>query len=87
MVNKVQNSSMVSVTRRSVGIDVDVVNKSIRSLGLVATSIRNGELMLDFVLSKDELNEVDFETLVERLTVKLDEVSYALPGITSISVG
>ena len=87
MVNKVQNSSMVSVARRCVGIDVDVVNKSIRSLGLVATSIRNGELMLDFVLSKDELSEVDFETLVERLTVKLDEVSYALPGITSISVG
>ena len=87
MVNKVQNSSMVSVARRSVGIDVDVVNKSIRSLGLVATSIRNGELMLDFVLSKDELNEVDFETLVERLTAKLDEVCYALPGITSISVG
>ena len=87
MVNKVQNSSMVSVARRSVGIDVDVVNKSIRSLGLVATSIRNGELILDFTLSKDELNEVDFETLVERLTAKLDEVSYALPGITSISVG
>lgn len=87
MVDKIQVPSRVPVARRSAGIDVDVVNKSIGVLGLVAASIRDGELRLNFMLSQEDLNEVNFETLVERLTVKLDEVRYALPGITSISVG
>lgn len=87
MVDKIQAPSRVPVARRPAEIDVDVVNKSIGALGLIATSVRDGKLLLNFMLSQEDLNKVNFETLVERLTVKLDEVRYALPGITSISVG